>query len=188
MPGILARLSNDHPQLRIALQIGNTEQIIDALLNYKIDIGLIEGLCSHPRIQTRIWRSDELIIFVHPKHPLAAKSSITLNELADAEWILRERGSGTRTIMERATDNLPNGLNIKLELGHTEAVKGAVRQGLGISCLSRLAVQEELDHGTLKELPTPELDLKRNLYILLRQDKFQTELLRHFIQNLEIAG
>ncbi len=184
MPGILSRFSHEHPRARIALRVGNTEQIIAAVLACEIDVGFIEGPCSDPNIETRIWREDELIVFAHPGHSLAAKKKVLPKDLVSAEWVLRERGSGTRSIFERAVESLPGSLSIRHELGHSEAIKRAVKNGLGISCLSRLTVQEDLENGTLVELKTPFLQLRRNLYILLRKDKYMTGTLRLFLDAL----
>ncbi len=188
MPGILSRFSHEHPRARIALRVGNTEQIIATLLACEIDVGFIEGPCNDPNIETRIWREDELIVFARPDHPLAAKRKVLPKDLVSAEWVLRERGSGTRSIFERAAENLPGSLAIRHELGHSEAIKRAIKNGLGISCLSRLTVQEDLENGTLVELNTPFLKLRRNLYILLRKDKYMTGTLQLFLDVLSLSG
>jgi len=185
MPGLLGDFSQTCPKVQVSLHVGNTEQIIQSLLDYKIDLGLIEGICRDPNIETRTWRKDELILIAGPQHPLAGKKKLSRRDLADAQWILRERGSGTREIFERALSGKVQNLNIRYELGHTEAVKQAVKNHLGISCLSRLTLEEELKHKTLVELPAPFLSLKRDLSLLLHKGKYLTGRLEQFIQFLQ---
>jgi DNA-binding transcriptional LysR family regulator len=182
MPGLLGACSRARPNLHISLQVGNTEQIIQALLDCEIDIGFIEGICRDPDIEQHDWRTDELIVIASPLHPLAKTDPLTPQNLTDAHWILRERGSGTREIFERALSGKISHLNIRYDLGHTEAIKQAVRNNLGISCLSRLAVQDELESGRLVELSTPFLSLQRKLCMLVRKGKYLTGSLEQFIR------
>jgi len=185
MPGLLGGFSQICPDIRVSLLVENTEQIIQALLDCEIDIGFIEGTCHAPDIQTRKWRKDELIVVAGPQHPLCRKRKLALNDLAAAPWILREKGSGTREIFEQALFGKIKNLDIRYDLGHTEAVKQAVKNHLGISCLSRLAVQEELNSKTLVELPTPFLSLRRDFLLLLRKGKYLTGSLNRFIDFIQ---
>lgn len=184
MPAVLARFAQHHPHLRITLEVGNTEQIIQSLLACVTDVGFIEGPCSDPEIEVRIWRIDELIVFASPQHPLAAKPMLAPEDLLVADWVMREHGSGTRSIFERAIEHLPSQLKVRYELGHSEAIKRAVKNGLGISCLSRLTLQEDLENGTLVELKVPFLTLQRNFHILLRKGKYMTAALQLFLDSL----
>ena len=104
--------------------------------------------------------------------------------LKNAPWIMREQGFGTREIFEAAMYQKGITFPIAMELGHTEAIKKAVESGLGIGCLSRMAVQRELDNGWLVEINTP-LDLKRTLIILTRKSGHLTTLLQAFLALLE---
>lgn len=181
MPGLLGEFSAAFPDIHVSLQVGNTEQIIASLRDCEIDVGFIEGLCSDQHIESLKWRSDELIVVADPGHPLAGKDAVTRRDLQAADWILRERGSGTREIFERAiAGEIPN-LNVRYELGQTEAVKQAVKNHLGISCVSRLTVQDELKGGSLVALPVSWLTLHRDLYLLLRKGKYLTESMKRFI-------
>ena len=185
MPGLLGGFADVSPNIQISLQVGNTEQIIQALLDGKIDIGFIEGICQDSGIEKHEWRTDELVVIAGPQHPLSVKRKPSLNALAKAQWILRERGSGTREIFERALSAKIHNLDIRYELGHTEAIKQAVKNNLGISCLSRLAVQDELGRGVLCELSTPFLSLRRNLYLLLRKGKYLTGSLTQLMRFMQ---
>lgn len=180
LPQIIGRFIAQYPQTKISLRVSNTEQVINQLLTYEIDLGIIEGTCYADELTSKPWGKDELVIIVAPKHPLAKQKNLTLTDIKNDRWILRESGSGTRERFETAL-----GGHIKpfLELGHTEAIKNAVQHGLGISCLSRVTVADALKSGQLIELKIPGLKLKRNFYYLLHKEKKLTDLLKAFVQS-----
>lgn len=181
LPELLGKFSNQNPEIQINLTVGNTEQIIESLLSFETDAGYIEGLCNDNNIETSIWQKDQLVVFSSPDHPLASKTEITPGDLTSSQWILREKGSGTRVIFENALTGHITDLNIRYELGHTEAVKNAVKNNLGISCLSKRTVKENLENGSLVELNTPFLQLARNFYLLIRKEKYRTLALNQFL-------
>jgi len=179
LPKIIGNFANEHVKTKLTLQVGNTEKIIHQLLKFNIDIGMIEGHCYDPHIKVIPWKQDELVLIASPKHPLCSKKKITLDDLKIAPWILREPGSGTR---EKIEEIMGSQLNIFLELGHTEAIKQAVIDGFGITCLSKATVQQALKNQELIVLKTPFLKLNRQFYILLHTDKQETELLKSFLE------
>jgi DNA-binding transcriptional LysR family regulator len=184
LPSLIARFSRLHSLARASLQVGNTHQIESALEQGEIDLGLIEGPSHAPLLETFPWRDDELVVIVGQGHPLSRQRTVSADMLADADWIMREAGSGTREVFENALGGRLDRLHISLELGHTEAIKKAVEAGLGISCLSRLTVRRELENGWLMEIKTS-LDLRRPLTILLRKDRVRTRLLQAFLEMLQ---
>lgn len=121
--------------------------MINAVLDFRVDIGLIEGPCHSTEIISEPWLEDELVVFAAPSSPLT-QGPVTLEQLAASPWILRERGSGTREIVDYLLlSHLPR-FHMAMELGNSEAIKHAVRHGLGISCLSRRVIAEQLQAGT----------------------------------------
>ncbi|MBK7954844.1 MAG: LysR family transcriptional regulator [Candidatus Accumulibacter sp.] len=180
-PLIVADFLKRHPESTLQLQVHNTRTIIDQLARHELDLGLVEGSCRHPELVVEAWVADELVVFCAPGHPLAGQGSATLAELAEQSWILREAGSGTRETLDQALRHHHSALNIRLELEHTEAIKRAVGFGLGIGCISRLALREAFRRGSLVAIETPELDLRRHFYFLWHRRKFQTEGMREFI-------
>jgi DNA-binding transcriptional LysR family regulator len=105
-----------------------------------------------------------------------------IEELYEKKWILREMGSGTREIFRQFLGNHFTKLNIFMTLGHTEAIKRIVSKSEGLCCLSRLAVQKELDEGTLFEIHVEGMSFERDLLQLIYKDKYQSLLLREFIK------
>lgn len=170
LPPLLAAFRRDWPQARLELEVANTHDIVEAVAAFRVDFGLIEGPSYHPDLHTTIWRQDELVVFVAARHALAGRR-VALEELADADWILREQGSGTREEVDRLLLPHLRHLNLCMELGHSEAIKRAVAAGLGVSCLSRRVVAELLASGELAEVDCALPPLSRALYRIQHRDK-----------------
>lgn len=178
---LVARFLQEHPESRIQLQVHNTRTIVQQIANHELDLGLVEGGCHHPDIEVETWIADELVVFSAPGHPLARQRKITMDQLLQEPWILREKGSGTRETFDHAFHNHHTRLKIRLELEHTEAIKRAVEFGLGIGCISRLALKDAFRRGSLVPLPAPRLDLGRYFYFLWHKQKYQTTGMREFL-------
>ena len=171
---IVAQFLQQNANSRVDLHVHNTSAIVDRLIACELDLGLIEGNCNHPDLQTDRWVADELVVFCAPDHPLASRRKLSFAMLADEAWILREQGSGTRDTFDQAVRHLARPLNVRLELEHTEAIKRAVEFGLGIGCISRLALRDAFRRGSLVPLEVPELDLARYFQFVWHRQKFQT--------------
>ncbi|MBU1329228.1 MAG: LysR family transcriptional regulator [Gammaproteobacteria bacterium] len=171
-----------HPECRVKLQVHNTAHVVQQIAHYELDLGLIEGDCHHPDIEVQPWVEDELVVFCAPSHPLAAAGQADLQALSEEAWILREQGSGTRLTFDQAMRHHPRALNIRLELEHTEAIKRAVESGLGIGCISRLALRDAFRRGSLVAVETPDLDLRRQFYFIWHKQKYQTAAMREFLE------
>jgi DNA-binding transcriptional LysR family regulator len=166
----------------VKLHVQNTAHIVHQVAHYEIDLGLIEGDCSHPDIEVQTWVEDELVVFCAPQHHLAKRGQATMEELTHEAWILREQGSGTRLTFDQAMRHHRSALNIRLELEHTEAIKRAVESGLGIGCISRLALRDAFRRGSLVPVETPDLDLARQFYFIWHKQKYQTSAMREFLE------
>ncbi len=133
------------------------------------------------------WLEDELVVFAAPTSPLA-RGPVTLEHLAAAPWILRERGSGTREIVDYLLlSHLPK-FEMAMELGNSEAIKHAVRHGLGISCLSRRVIEDQLQAGTLSEVAVPLPRLMRTLWRIHYRQKHLSNALRRFLDYCDPAN
>jgi DNA-binding transcriptional LysR family regulator len=174
-----------HPECRVRLQVHNTAHVVQQIAHYELDLGLIEGDCQHPDIEVQPWLEDELVVFCAPQHPLAQRREASLEALSQEAWILREQGSGTRLTFDQAMRHYPASLNIRLELEHTEAIKRAVESGLGIGCISRLALRDAFRRGSLVAVETPTLDLRRQFYFIWHKQKYQTAAMREFLEQCQ---
>jgi DNA-binding transcriptional LysR family regulator len=168
---LMARYMGDKPGSTVRLDIANTEEIARRVANFEIDVGLIEGELSHPELEVTPFREDELVVFSSPSHPLAKKRALGDDDLKHASWIVREHGSGTRQAFDRAMAGILPNLHIALELPHTEVIKRAVEAGLGLGCVSRLALTDAFHQGSLKPRPVPHRDFRRRFYFVLHRQK-----------------
>jgi DNA-binding transcriptional LysR family regulator len=186
---LMARFMREHPEADVSLAVGNTEEIARQVSNFEIDVGMIEGEIEHPDLDISAWRKDELVVFCAPKHPFARRRrALDDEDLRKAAWIVRERGSGTRQTFDRAMRGLLPELHIALALQHTEAIKVAVRSGLGVGCLSRLALLDDFKAGTLCPCRVPHRELGRLFFFLLHRQKFRSPGIQRWLQLCRGAG
>ncbi|WP_296055767.1 LysR family transcriptional regulator [uncultured Amphritea sp.] len=180
--GLIARYLEEQPRAKLDLQVANTSAIAARLVNFDLDIGLVEGEVQHPDLEVLPWLTDQLEVFCAPDHPLTQKSQLSDTDLLSARWILREQGSGTRQAFDWALHGLLPGLNVLLELEHAEGIKQAVVQGLGIGCLSRIALQESFEQGTLVPLRVAGRDFSRQLYLVINRHKYRSAGIERWIE------
>ncbi|ASP40456.1 LysR family transcriptional regulator [Bacterioplanes sanyensis] len=179
---LMASFMTDHPGTRVTLDVANTRTIVEELLDFQLDIGLIEGEINHPHLHIEPWMEDELAVFCHPHHPLAERQrqlqrqgqSLKPSDVIGQPWIVRESGSGTRQAFERAFHGWLPEMNIQLELQHTEAIKRAVEAELGLGCLSSITLRDAFERGRLVALHLPQLNMQRRLYLAMHRQKFKT--------------
>jgi DNA-binding transcriptional LysR family regulator len=178
LPGLLAPQAQADPGSRITLDARNTAGVIEEVASLRADAGFIEGSCRHPDLRVHRWRDDRLCVVCAPAHALAHKRRLLPADLAAARWVLREPGSGTREIFERAAAAAGIAVIPALQFAQTEAVKRAVRGSAGLGCLSELAVADEIARGDLHRLPTPFLQLDRPLFVITHRRKYLSPALK----------
>jgi DNA-binding transcriptional LysR family regulator len=165
LPKLIADFLQDYPAVIPDIQIANTQTVISQLEKGQAHVGLIEGPASATSLTITPWIEDQLSLFCHPDHPLSHAGFIAIEEIPHYRWILRETGSGTRNVFDQALQQAGGHIQSHLSLNRQEAIKQSVRAGLGIGCLSHMAIQEELDAGQLTHLRSP-LNLNRRLSIV----------------------
>jgi DNA-binding transcriptional LysR family regulator len=170
-----------NPGSRVDLSVCNTQQVIERLRRFELDIGLIEGEASDSDLIFEPWLDDELVVFCAPAHPLAGVGLAMSATLAAQKWIVREPGSGTRALFDRAMRLAGVDADVCLQLEHTEAIKRAVESGLGVGCLSRLSLREALRRGSLVEIKTPELALRRRFQFVRQRQRHVSTATQMFI-------
>jgi len=181
--GIMAAFIQDHPSAQVELDVENTRAIASKVRNFELDIGLIEGELQEPDLDVQYWRDDTLSVFCSPQHPLAKKKELSDADLKQADWIVREKGSGTRQAFDRAMSGMLSEIILRLELQHTEGIKRAVEAGLGIGCLSELTLQDAFKRGTLVPLLAPQRDWTRKFYFILHKQKFLSRGVQSWIDH-----
>ncbi len=185
---LIDRYRRQYPDSQISLDISNTESIIHRVAGFELDIGMIEGEINDPLFEIIPWREDDLLLFAAADHPLAARSALTRADLLAARWILRENGSGTRQTFNRVMHDLLPQLNVILEVQQPEAIMQSVRAGMGIGCLSRLSLQEQLRHGALVPLEARGRTFRRRFYLIMHRQKYRSTAMQHWLSLCLEAG
>jgi DNA-binding transcriptional LysR family regulator len=182
LPALVSSFSRDTPNARIQVQIGNTREVSGLVERLEVDMGLIEGPCHEPDVRAEPWIEDELVIVAAPGYPRENSSQrLSLKSLSQANWLLREPGSGTREAVEHALLPHLHQLREPLQFGSTEAIKQAAVEGLGLTCLSFAAVRDFITLGRLQVLETALPRLKRRFYLIYHNQKQFSASLERFI-------
>lgn len=188
LPAALGRFQTLHPQVKVKLEIADSTEIGQMILDGKIEAGMIGITLENPVLRQEYLFKDELVVIAPRQHPLTKKKSITLEDFVEEPLIVREAGSGTRLAIENKLIDkgiAPDKLKIRLELGSTEAVINAVAAGLGISLVSRFAVKSRANAGEIAVLNVRELPLERGLYFITRRDQVISPLVEAFYNFLK---
>jgi len=187
VPEILSEFKKRHPAVVCEIVEGNSDVIVGAMLERRIDLGLIEGPCGRPDMQTRPFFDDEVIWLASSSDVMAKKQSVNPEELLKRPLIVREIGCGTRRYMDIALRKQHFSLkrkHIVQELISIEAIKRVIASGLGIGYLSRLSVEQELASGRLVQIHCPALTIRRPFFILSPQGPDPLGVAHTFIQIL----
>jgi DNA-binding transcriptional LysR family regulator len=179
LPYLLADFRKNHPQTQQKFIINNTRTLCESLLNFEIDIALIEGQNADPTLTTIPWLEDEMVIICSKKNKLAKSKAFNFKNLKNCQWIVREIGSGTREYFEQQIAGNVVQPHIAFELNSTEAIINSVTAGLGLSCLSKYSITKELKS---KDISVLKLKLPPRQYSLIyHSQKFENQLLKAFI-------
>lgn len=165
LPRILGAFLKQYPQVHISMISGNTEHIAEAVADEKVDLGIIEGPALRRDLKTECMTPDELVLIVSPLHEWAQrKTALAAPDLTTSPLLMRERGSGSRTVVERALRQAglrQRELNIVMELDSTEAIISGVEAGLGAGFVSRWAISKVLRLGAVKVIKVTGLRITR---------------------------
>jgi DNA-binding transcriptional LysR family regulator len=153
LPALLGDFGTRYPEVTIHLRVSNSDGIVSMVENNTIDLGVVEAPVGNKNLVVEVCRKDQLVAIVPPNHSLAERESLGIDDLLEHPFICREEGSGTREVInEYLSQNCNTALNISMELGSPEAVKGAVEAGMGVSVVSRATIQKELKLDTLRAI------------------------------------
>ena len=185
MPALIARIKAEYPQGRVHVSRYNSEQVLAHLAAFRLDLGFVEGFADNGEVQRFPWRQDRLVAFAAPGHPLVGQVC-ALPDLAQAEWVLREAGSGTREVFEQACLERGFSPRVALELEQPEAIRQCVKAGLGLGCLSELELEDAFRAGSLVPLQTPDLVMLRHLDVVINRHKFISHSISAVLHACEI--
>jgi len=182
LPALLGRFKEQYPSIEISLRLADTRRIQEMLLQHQLDLGVIGGSVSFPDLEAAVLLNDELVLVVAPSHPFAALPSVRVADLAGEPFILRERGSGNREAADEALHRAGVHVTPVFEVEGAEMVKQAVAANLGLSILSRCAVELEVAAGRLRIVPIEGLRIERAISLLSRRDPRLPRVAQAFLE------
>jgi DNA-binding transcriptional LysR family regulator len=183
LPQILGEFKALHPEVQAQLTVANSETIENRVADYALDLGLIESPPHLLSLHAEVCCDDELVMICAPRHRLAQALSVTPQQVAAEPYVSREAGSGTREFSDahfRASGVDPDEIDVMMELGSPEAIKGVVATGIAVSIVSRITIAKELKLGTLMAIPL-QPRLIRTLSLVQPREKFRSRLLTTFV-------
>ncbi len=188
LPRLIGRFVQEYPDVQVSLSVGDTAEIMEKITEGEIEIGIVGAQDrGFPLLQQIPLVQDELFVVVPKDHRWARRQSITVAELLEEPFIARELGSGTLRAIERVLREAGfhlSQLRIVAQMGSTEAVRQGIKNRAGISILSVMAVEEDLQAGSLKTLSIKELDFKRHFYLTRHIQRTPSPICRTFIEFL----
>ena len=163
LPSLLIDLQKDYPDLELQVIIGNTEEIVQSVRLFQVDIGLIEGQTNEKELSVHPFLQDELFIISSNDHKLANKNDVTMTDLQNQSWITRELGSGTGEYLNHVIRS--NGLKVKslLTISSNQGIKETVINGMGLSLLSRSVIERDVQHKNLSIIKLKDHSFNRTL-------------------------
>lgn len=180
LPYVLRRFQKFYPQITFTVNIVNSDDVIHQVQSREADIGIIETEFSSENLEVVPFAQDTVSFIAASDHDFYAGEVPTIEELATQTWILREKGSGTRKVAEKALEELGITPVHVLELGSIQIIKEAVEAGLGISVLSNWTVRKELSLNILKLVNPGSFSLTRSFSYIYLPAEWQTKTIKLF--------
>lgn len=171
LPRLVSEFHKCHPGVRVSLQVANREIVLAQLAENNTDLAITGRPPDSLDLVAEHFMDNPLVVIAAPDHPLATQKEITLERLAQEMLVVREPGSGTRAAMERHFAEHGLGYRAGCELSTNEALKQAVRAGLGLGVVSAQTIELELQAGCLAVLPVKNFPILRRWYVLHRSQK-----------------
>lgn len=175
LPALLGKFKTQYPDITLSLKVSNTEGVVAMVENNVIDLAVVEAPVNNQHLIVEVCVMDQLVVVVPPDHALSKKEAVSAEELTSFPFICREEGSGTREVIAEYLSQNYKGekeLDICLELGSPESIKGAVEASMGISVLSMTSIAKELALGTLRGISL-DPPLERPFSFVRQRQKFR---------------
>jgi DNA-binding transcriptional LysR family regulator len=187
MPKLLSGFQTSFPFMKIALDVGNSEEIEQNLLGYKNDLGLIAMTRVSSRFESIPFLREELVLIVSPNHSLAKKRAVSLKELERYPLIIRAKGSTTRKIILQAFKEVGIHPSLLIEAGSSEFIKQWVSEGKGVSIIVKRTVEDEEKRGIIKSIPLLGKLYLKVAFIYLKEER-SNPAIKTFINFVENQG
>lgn len=188
LPAMIGRFKEKYPDISITLLIGDSQTAVDWVAEGRAELGVVGARLSHRGVEYKELMPDEVVVIVAGAHPWHGRRQIMLDELRSEPLLIRERGSGTRAALEAALAEAGMDLGsfrIVGEMGSTQAIKQAVKAGVGVSLVSKRAVEEECKSGLLWCLRVKDLKVTRSFHLVTHKERSRSPLAEAFRGFLE---
>lgn len=180
LPVLIRRYQEQFPDLTVEAKVSKSASVEDELIHSGIDLGLIETQPSHPDLRAVPFMTDSMCVITAPDHPLASAKSVSLTELSRFPFLMREKGSAGRELLDAAFSLQQITISPRWESTSTQALVKAVAEGLGVSVLPYLLVKKDIEEGTVRQIPLDQ-PIRRNLNVIYHKSKFLTDNMRAFV-------
>ena len=188
LPALVGRFTSRHPDVSISVRIGSSRHVAEWVDDGEVEVGVIGARPASRSLASRELLADELVVVVPADHPWARRGDVALSELKAETLVVRERGSGTRDALERALSDVGaslGALRIAGEMGSTQAVKQAVRAGVGVAVISRRAIADECRVGLLGCARLRDLPMARSFYLVTHRERTRSPIAEAFVGFVE---
>ncbi|MGB1711014.1 MAG: LysR substrate-binding domain-containing protein [Miltoncostaeaceae bacterium] len=185
LPHLLGGFKRENPEVEVSLVVQDTQAVCDRVLDDEIELGVVGAARPHRGLVFEPFMRDELVVICPPDHPLADEGEITLAGLAAQPLIIQQRGSGVRAVLEaalRAEGIRPRDLEVILELGLQQSARVAVLDGLGVTVISRLAVERDVAEGRLVALEVSGAGLARDFSLVRHAGRTPSRVSKAFVR------
>ncbi len=188
IPRLLGPFCQRYPGVDVALQVTNHEGVAERMAENLDDLYIVSEPPDHPEIEPYAFIENPLVVVAARNHPFVGRRQITLEELANEPFILREPGSGTRKTVQGLFDKYNVDIRIKLEIGSNEAIKQAVASGLGVAVLSLHSLTLEGTFSQVTILDVEKFPIARQWYVIYPPGKQLSAIARTFFDYMQTEG
>lgn len=182
LPPVVAAFKRRYPDIQVQLLVDNSRRVAERILALVDDLGILTGEPQNPDLVLEPFCEDPLVLIVPPQHPWAKRRAVSLRDLGDQPFILREPGSATRALVEGRMAAHGLALQVAMELASNEAIKRAVEMGTGVTLISAAIVRREVEARRLAMLRVREPGLVRRFYFAYHRERRESPLIRAFLE------
>jgi aminoethylphosphonate catabolism LysR family transcriptional regulator len=175
---MLAEFNERYPRIRVTVSIGNSQEMLERLLDFRADVAVLAQMEEDPRFHSIAYSRHQVVVMVHRDHPWSARQSVSLAEFAGQRMVLRETGSTTRRAFERGLAQIGVAPDIVMEIGSREAVWHAVARNIGIGIVSE---REVIPHGAIRILPIGDADIHTDEHVVCLAERRDSRLVAAFL-------
>ncbi|MDP5274156.1 LysR family transcriptional regulator [Chengkuizengella axinellae] len=188
LPKLISQFSEKHEKVIPHITVKNSQDIFNLVMNHEIELGIVEDHIDFVGLDQIPLSKDELVVIISPDHPLANQNEVEFEQLISEKWILRKPGSGTRSTVDKLFSNFMFSPNSVMEFGTSQTIKESVEASLGISIISKWAIQKEIILKTLKPLKIKNHPIERNFICITHPANLKTKTADLFLQFLRVQN